>query len=555
MKSSLLWLAAFSLILSCQSQRESSLRSDNPVSASSGLQKNTQTAGFGPLKDYPTGPGLPFNSALIRFADVDGDGKQDFILLDGPTGIKVAKGQSHGIGPLQEYPASSNLSLNSDLVQFGDIDGDGKADLIFLSGPTGIKVAKAQANRYGPLQDYPTNTPLLFNAALIRFADIDSDGKVDIILLDGNTGIKVAKGLAKGFGPLQETPSNTPLSFDASLIRFADIDGDRKADLVLLDGSTGIKVAKGHAKGFGPLVEYPSSARFSFNAGMIQIADVDGDGKADFILLEGPTGIMVATAGPAGYGPLQEYPTSPGLSFNPSLIRFADVDGDGKDDFVLLDGPTGIKVAKAQAKGYGPLQEYRTSSSLSFNADLIQFADVDGDRKADFILLDGSTGVKVAKAQVNGFGPLEAYLVSSSPSFDAAIVRFADVDGDGKADLVLLDGPTGVKVAKGQTKGFGPLQEYATSAPLSFNADLIRLANIDGDGKADFVVLDGSTGVRVAKAQAKSFGPLEEYPASERLAFNSDLVRFADVDGDRLQDFVLLSGPTGIQVAKAMSGQ
>ena len=124
---------------------------------------------------------------------------------------------------------------------------------------------------------------------------------------------------------------------------------------------------------------------------------------------------------------------------------------------------------------------------------------MNGDGRADIVGF-GANGVGVALGQSNGtFGPV---IEQAHPGFDAldgwnSFDRFprqlADVNGDGRADIVGF-GANGVGVALGQSNGtFGPVIEQAhpgfdaLDGWNSFDRFPRQLADVNGDGRADIV--------------------------------------------------------------------
>lgn len=306
-----------------------------------------------------------------------------------------------------------------------------------------------------------------------------------------------------------------------------------------------------------------------------QVADVNGDGRADIVGFGG-AGIFVSLAdtnssfGAAllAYRSFGTDLAAGGWTSNDSYPRqMADVNGDGRADIIGFGG-AGVFVAMGNTSGsFAGV----VLASRSFGADAgaggwasddrhpRQMADINGDGRADIIGFGGA-GVFVALGNANGTFA-SAVLASRSFGADATAGgwtsndryprQMADVNGDGRADIVGFGG-AGVFVALANANGsFGD----AVLASESFGADATaggwssddryprRLADVNGDGRADIVGFGGA-GAYVAVANADgSFGSasleLLDFGTNDGWTSNDSTPRFlADLDGDDRAEIV-----------------
>jgi Bacterial Ig-like domain (group 3)/FG-GAP-like repeat len=130
-------------------------------------------------------------------------------------------------------------------------------------------------------------------------------------------------------------------------------------------------------------------------------------------------------------------------------------------------------------------------------------ADVNGDGMPDLIVLggcaDGSGGC-VGVLLGNGDGTFQAGVAYQSGGSDPASVGVADINGDGKSDLVVAnactsssncnDGTVGLLVGNGD----GSFQTAVASSLLGQSADSVTVADVNGDGKLDLIVGTQCTG-------------------------------------------------------------
>ena len=134
-----------------------------------------------------------------------------------------------------------------------------------------------------------------------------------------------------------------------------------------------------------------------------------------------------------------------------------------------------------------PVFADKVDYSTGYSATSVVSADVNGDGKADLLVASGS-GVSVLTNLGDGrFNPKVDYATGSGPSSVAS----ADVNGDGKADIVVVNrGSNTVSVLTNRGDGrFNAKVDYATDAAPSS----VSSADVNGDGKADIVVANANS--------------------------------------------------------------
>ncbi|WP_298199287.1 FG-GAP-like repeat-containing protein [Novosphingobium sp.] len=301
-------------------------------------------------------------------------------------------------------------------------------------------------------------------------------------------------------------------SQDRTPRQMADVNGDGYADIVGF-GQAGVVVSLGSAQGtyaasiFALASFGPASGWSSNNLYHRELADVNGDGRADVIGF-GQAGTWVALAradGTFGNPTLAagDFGQAQGWSSQDRFARtVADVNGDGKADLIGF-GQAGTLVALGN--GNGTFQAARlgianfgtTQGWTSDNAFHRTVGDVNGDGKADLIGF-GQAGTLVALG--NGDGTFQAAKLATADfgaaqgwvSYDS-FSRFAiDLNKDGKADIVGF-GQAGTLVAYGNGDGtftaasndlanFGAAQGWTSDT--TFHREIV---DINRDGLPDIV--------------------------------------------------------------------
>jgi hypothetical protein len=155
-----------------------------------------------------------------------------------------------------------------------------------------------------------------------------------------------------------------------------------------------------------------------------------------------------------------------GLNFAPAVaydsggayaisVAVADVNGDGKPDLVVANGFASNSnyangtVGVLLGNGDGTFQTSVTYGSGGYYANFVAVADVNGDGKPDLVVANmcasgnsngctSNTGV-VGVLLGNGDGTFQTALTYGSGGYNAESVAIADVNGDGHSDLVVAN--------------------------------------------------------------------------------------------------------------------
>lgn len=139
----------------------------------------------------------------------------------------------------------------------------------------------------------------------------------------------------------------------------------------------------------------------------------------------------------------------------------------------------------------------------------MKYADVSGDGILDALYFDtvNTRGVWVSLATAGGFAPAEMWLQHGPSTADQ--MQYADVDGDGKADALYFDTlrSRGVWVSLSTGSGFTAPQMWLQHGPSA--PDQIQYFDIDGDGRADALYFDAgkSNCVLVSLSTGSGFTP------------------------------------------------
>jgi hypothetical protein len=382
-----------------------------------------------------------------------------------------AAGFTFGDGQAMRRLYSSHIKATANNIHryTGDANGDGRADLITFdedgvvvalagSGGNGFNNEKLWNSQYGSRAASGGWT----NTSHVRaLADVNGDGKVDVVGF-GQAATYVALSNGSAFVSL---PSPASYSFhynegwrtDRHIRLLADVNGDRRADIVAF-GENDVIVALGQADGyFGANQLWHSDFGYADGWNSVKevprmVADVTGDGRADIVGFG--YGQMVVGVSDGARFNSAVWATGSTFVYNQGwrdaqhIRTLADVNGDGKMDIVGFsenDAVIGLSTGSGfqnylGSSFFGRLDGYEKDKTIRL------VADVTGDRKADVVaislnetLVGVSNGTSFSSSTWHtDFAENDGWRVANH------LRTVADVNGDGKADLVALGYNEGV---------------------------------------------------------------------------------------------------------------
>ena len=552
-----------------------------------------------------------FGHYLIDTVDVSGEGRADLITIKSSGGVYVHKGTIYGgfgaagAAQLTSLRPVMNGAGDTEPIALADVDGDRDADLVVMKG----LVTVYRNNGDGTFESTGL-TSLIGNSALLDrsgqyfldAADVTGDGRADLVGMNAVGSAYVFKGDSSGsfVTPGVTTASINPIMDDGrgeEPVGLADINLDGKADLVTLDGTT-LKLRAGNSDGtFATATaaysgSIDSSLLDSRGQELIGLFDYTRDGRADLVAVDdqGDTLSYAAQSNGTFASPV----TSTGSIFSsrldvdgqemasekPFLRRAAcsaggcgwpparaapdDVDGDARSDLVTVDMDGTAHVFRGSATG---IEAGVSTTSLTEQVDpalldgfghyLIDTVDVTGEGRADLVTMGSSGGVYLHKGKADRtFAAATAQLTSLRPIMNGAgdvePIALADVDGDRDNDLVVMKGLVTVY----RNNGDGTFESTGLTSLIGNSALLDRsgqyfldAADVTGDGRADLVGMNAVGSAYVFKGDSSgsfvtpgvttaSINPIMDDGRGE------EPVGLADINLDGKADLVTLDGTT-----------
>jgi hypothetical protein len=284
--------------------------------------------------------------------------------------------------------------------------------------------------------------------------------------------------------------------------------------------------------------------------------NVDGDADDDVLAFaQGAADVYVARSdGASAFGAVELWHSD--ICGSNQVCAVGDVDANGTDDIIAFvqGAMTGhINHVHVVRSKNGPLEEW--SSTFCVNGEICRVADVNGDGRADVVAFNRSSG-NVWVNLSTGASFAGAGIWHNSFCIGSEECHVGDVDGDGKADIIkFLKGSSGdAYISRSTGTVFGnpahtsELWHEWLCVGSGSTAEECRVGDLNGDGLADVAVFvrDANTGL-LGDVWA-TLSNKNDFSAGDR--WHTDLCRgtqncqLGDVDGDTRSDAVVFTHNT-----------
>ncbi len=392
--------------------------------------------------------------------------------------VKFAPAVAYNAGPGPDSVAAASLRSNGivDIV-VADYCETVEQGYCTQNGEGGVSVLLDNGD--GTYQTAVTYGTGAYGAQSVAIGDLDGDGVPDLVVADfyetfqgeQNSIGGVSVFLGNGDGTFQTPQVYASGGYNAYSIALADLRRNGKLDIVVtntycsatcFDG--GVSVLLGNGDGtFQPAVTYDSGGQI---ASSVAVGDVDGDGVPDLIVAN-YRGFTVGVLLGIGDGTLQ-----PALVYGsgeewPDSVAVGDLRGNGIWDLVAANRWTNEKngyehsnVGVLLGSGNGTFEQavtypvggtsYPPYPAIGAGYNALTVADVNGDGVPDVAVVRWCTklehysecvgNMEVSVLPGNGDGTFAKASVYGSGGFFGAALAIADVNGDGKPDLIVANG-------------------------------------------------------------------------------------------------------------------
>jgi hypothetical protein len=396
------------------------------------VQYNEGAGKWSAPKRWPIDNGL-LDANALTFGDLDGDGRTDLLLLAEGQVHLLPQSASGTLGNPERLPYSATVRL----VEVIDLDGDGRRDLL-LSNPDSPNPLRFrlqnEAGQLGPEIHFA-----LPPIRALTVTDLDGDRQPEVITIAMKSGRaqlarftrkpaeSIGSGLADGQFEL------LPLGKTSKSIRgvaWADLNGDDLADLLVAEpdsGQVSVRLQQADGSLATPRV-FPAFTGVS----EIAAADWNGDRQTEVFLLsadERQVGVTTLEAG--GRMP---FPRTLALEGRPLAMAVGGLESNAAPSFAVIverNDRRELRIVKAD----GTSRTQKLGESFKSNPSKLMIHDLDQDGRNDLVILIPNERLKLLLQTGDGFTELD--VAPPGGNTDEPWAGSADVDGDGKAELLL----------------------------------------------------------------------------------------------------------------------
>ena len=562
--------------------------------------RNTSTVGtigtgsFAAKVDFTTGP----NPCGVSIGDLDGDGKPDLAVINYNTNTVSAFRNTSLVGTIDagSFAAKVDYALSAfypTSVNIGDLDGNGKPDLVVTNGQhwvsvlglaviptiTGFTAASGPTGGAGSTTVTVTGTNFSATAAnnTVMFGAVRAT-----VLAATETQLTVTAPFGATWQPLSVTvggltaysysvanpfiptfdSKNTiePLDFadkvdlatgtGSYVVAIGDLDGDGKPDLAFANYNFSKVYVFRNISTTGTIDAGSFSAKVEFTAGSscysLAIGDLDGDGKPDLAVANYSSSTVsvllnTSTVGTVSFATKVDYATGS----NPYSVAIGDLDGDGKPDLaVACSGNARVCVFRNKSTAGTVSFDSRVDFITGANPQSVAIGDLDGDGKPDLAVANYTSSTVSVFRNTSAVGYIGSGSFAAKVDFTAGTgssgIAIGDLDGDGKPDLAVANYTSSTVSVYRNTSTAGTIDAGSFSAKVDFatgtNPKSVAIGDLDGDGKPDLAVANYTSSTVSAFRNTSTSGAIDTGSFAAKVDFATGTnpwgVAIGDLDGD-----------------------
>lgn len=547
---------------------------------------------------------------LAQIADLDGDGRQDLCYLagDGLSRVLGARLQQQNgqLGPEYTFdlerpqavslrdvdgkPGAEILTIESKtrrikmlnveqkpmgknelperLVQYGfgkqgsgkdrdlviaDVDGDGLSDIVVTDPEASRLLLFKQYAGQG--LDMGTPYPGLTGTDQIRAADLNRDGKAELLV---HSNSEKTIGLSKFEEGRLTFPRSIPTETDASVIEFADLDGDSVPEVVLItktlkDRKSEYSLQAMRQKEDGEWTIHNFGEKSSITLELkgtperLMFVDVTGDAKLEFIVFQGAKPSQLFGFNDAGVP--TEIVTSGNLGIgSTNAMAVTRCTLQDKKGLLVAQENFARHIILSPQKRWEVVDQFNVTEA---NAKLVAASTVDlnGDGEMEIVMVD--SGLHKLRLLRKTEGAYQSWKEIDIDDLSLKALKIVDLNGDKQDDILLFGADKlAVLIAGGKSPAVKELAAFESQIDKVYPSDVIA-GDLNNDGHIDLAVTDiHSHGIEIVQYGAKK--GLEHalyFRVFEQKSFRNDddsneveprEALIADVTGDGLADLILL---------------
>jgi len=262
------------------------------------VYRNTSTPGnissntFAVRVDFVTGS----QPQGIEVRDIDGDGRPDILVANSGDGTVSILRNTSVTGSLTTNSFAPKIDITTgsgcDCILVGDLDGDGKPDVIAANQNDGTLSLLRNLSSPGEIttNSFAPKVDITVMSGLIRAAigDLDGDGKLDIAVASYfPQTLSVLHNISTPGDFSFDSPVNYPLGGRGHSPIFSDLNGDGKPDIAVVTELNSLLSIFQNTSTPGSFTNNSLASRVDFSTGWnawgVAAGDLDGDGRPDIV--------------------------------------------------------------------------------------------------------------------------------------------------------------------------------------------------------------------------------------------------------------------------------
>lgn len=445
------------------------------------------------------------NMQNLQTFDFDADGKMDFMTVKISErkvfiSYQINDAATPAGGQAQEakmkfQTESFTIEKSFSYLSAGDIDGDKKADLVFLDSQNKLNILfhKKDARAFEPPKEILLDD---IKGGILKLADLNNNGVSEIIILDEyNLNIIKCDAERNTQKPIKyENNSKKIVDFE-----IADINGDKLKDIILINSdkqTIGFRLQRADAT-FAPEITQKIE---DINIG--NFADINKDTKDELLGLHSQTNAL-------------------------KIFQFLQ--------------PTEFKTTPKKKFQFSQLRDYQFKGGTSASYNLV-IGDLNGDQHADIVIADSS------RAEINLYlqgksGELEEKQIFPS-LIDTKAMAIGDLNNDRKNEVVILstqEKTIGVITMTAENRLLFPKPLF----PIDLVPTALVLADINHDNKIEVIYSAHDEKMEKGFIFVMSLDQKNTWSASQKIELNSkqgivvEQIKVVDINNDNMPDLIV----------------
>ncbi|WLS45125.1 DUF2961 domain-containing protein [Micromonospora profundi] len=283
---------------------------------------------------------------------------------------------------------SAEVSATTRSRNTSDANGDRRDDAIdFTRGATAdVLTSLSDGTRFVP-DSRPWNDFFAVDAEIPLTGDVNGDGRADIITFTRGDNADVYVGLSTGTGFAAGVKWHDFFAVGTEIPAVGDVNGDGRTDIITFTrgAAADVYVALSTGSGFGPGVKWHD--HFALGDEFPAVGDVDGDGRDDILTFtRGTAGDVFVSLSDGTRFVEDGWKWHDSFALGNELPAVGDVDGDGRDDILTFTRGTAGDVFVSLSDGTRFVQDaWKWHDSFALGDDLPGVGDFNGDGRADVV--------------------------------------------------------------------------------------------------------------------------------------------------------------------------